>query len=57
MSRQKGHPLTRLEKGHTNNLDLRSFAEKLNSQVSVARSVAASQDDDLMEDALRQHLH
>ncbi|MFC1999808.1 hypothetical protein ACFLXE_03505 [Chloroflexota bacterium] len=36
--------------------DLRNFAERLNSEVLGLGSLPASQDDDLMEAALRQHL-
>jgi chemotaxis protein histidine kinase CheA len=36
--------------------DLRKFAEKLNSQISGLDNIPQSQDDDLIEAALRQHL-
>jgi len=36
--------------------DLRNLAEKLNSQISGLSNVRASQDDDFLEAALRQHL-
>jgi hypothetical protein len=36
--------------------DLRNFAEKLNSRITGLGSVPPSEDDDLMEAALRQHL-